>query len=179
MGYVKISIQGYYIERFINMCISKNIFLWGVNQEKSTYAHANIGIKDFKKLKEISQKTKCKIKLEERCGIPFLINKYRKRKLFFIFILIIAIFIYGESKFVWNIEVTGIERIQKDEIIQELAENGLKIGTLKYKVNTKEIINKIRLKRDDIAWMNIDLRRNECNCKSKRNNRKAKYYRPK
>lgn len=33
----------------------------------------------------------------------------------------------------------------------------------KSKVNAKEIINKIRLDRDDIAWMNIDLKRNKCN----------------
>ena len=30
-------------------------------------------------------------------------------------------------------------------------------GTLKSKINTQEIINKLRLERDDIAWMNIDL----------------------
>ena len=174
MGYVNISVQGYYIERFINMCISKNIFLWNVDQEKSTYAHANVGIKNFKKLKEVAKKTKCKIKLEDRRGIPFLMNKYRKRKIFFIFILIIAVFLYGESKFIWNIEIDGTERIPEEEIKQELSEYGLKIGKLKSKIDTKEIINKMRLKRDDIAWMNIDLRRNECDYKNFRNNRKAR-----
>ena len=32
------------------------------------------------------------------------------------------------------------------------------IGKLKSKVNTKEIINKVRLQREDIAWMGIELK---------------------
>ena len=61
------------------------------------------------------------------------------------------------SKFVWNIEIQGLNRIPEEEIRAELAECGLNIGALKSKIENREIINKIRLKRDDIAWMSIDL----------------------
>ena len=47
LGYVNVSIEGYYIERFINVCISKNIFLWNVKIDRSTYAHANVRSKRF------------------------------------------------------------------------------------------------------------------------------------
>ena len=33
IGYLEITIEGYYIERFINVCISKGIFLWNVKIE--------------------------------------------------------------------------------------------------------------------------------------------------
>lgn len=158
LGYVNISIEGYYIERFINVCISKGIFLWNVRIEKSTYAHANIGIKDYKRIKEAARKTKCKIKLNYRRGLPFVMNRYRKRKIFFVLLTLISVLIYVESKFIWNIEVEGLNRIPKDEIIRELSENGLDVGVLKSKIDTKDIINQIRLDRNDVAWMNIDLR---------------------
>lgn len=157
LGYVNISVEGYYIERFINTCISKSILLWNVKREKSTYMNANVGIKEYKELKQISKKTKCKIKIERKRGIPFIMNRYRKRKIFFILLVIIMISMYGTSKFVWNIEIEGTDKIQQEEIIKALEESGLKIGTMKKKINTQEIINKIRLERDDIAWMNIDL----------------------
>ena len=156
-GYVKISVEGYYIERFINTCVSKNILLWNVKREKMTYMHANVGIKEYKLLKQIAKKTQCKIKIEGKKGIPFLMNRYRKRKIFFILLVLIIASMYGTSKFVWNIEIEGTDKINKDEIMTNLEECGLKIGTMKNKINTQEIINKIRLKRDDIAWMNIDL----------------------
>ena len=60
MGYITIEIEGYFIERFINICNSKNIFLWNIKKINSTIIRVNIGIHNFKKLKTISKKTKCK-----------------------------------------------------------------------------------------------------------------------
>lgn len=158
LGYVNIGIEGYYIERFINVCISKSILLWNVKIDKSTYARANVGIKDFKKLKQVAKKTRCRIKLNTKRGLPFIMNRYRKRKIFFALLATILVLIGLESRFVWNIEIEGLNRIPEEEIRAELAECGLNIGTLKSKIESRAIINKIRLERDDIAWMNIDLK---------------------
>ncbi len=157
-GYVNISVEGYFIERFINICISKNILLWNLKRKKSSFLYANIGIKDFKKIKEIAKTTKCRIKIEQKKGLPFIINKYKKRKAFFIALIAITIFIFGMSNFVWNIEITGNENIDTEEIQKALNENGLKTGKLKNTINTKEIINNIRLQRDDISWIGIHLK---------------------
>jgi len=158
LGYVNISVEGYFIERFINICISKNILLWNLKRKKSSFLYANIGMRDFKKIKQIAKTTKCRVKIERKKGLPFLLNKYKKRKIFFIFLLVILLFIFGLSNFVWNIEVTGNTNIQTEEIKENLTKYGLKVGTLKYKVNTKDIINNIRLQRSDIAWIGIHLK---------------------
>ena len=57
-GYVKIKVEGFFIERFINMCISKKILLMNIEREKSTIMYANVGVDDYKKLKQIAKKTK-------------------------------------------------------------------------------------------------------------------------
>ena len=158
LGYVNISVEGYYIERFINICISKGILLWNVKREKATYMIANVNIKEFKKLREVSKKTKCKMKMNAKKGLPFLIHRYRKRKIFFILLVIFLLLIFVTSKYVWNVEIEGTEKINPSEIIETLSSYGLTVGTLKSKIDTLEIINKLRLERDDIAWMNIDLR---------------------
>ena len=71
--------------------------------------------------------------------------------------LLIATTIFS-SNFIWNIEV----RVENDEkmenIVQDLEEMGLKTGEWKDKINTKEVINRVRLKRQDIAWMGIELK---------------------
>ena len=115
------------------------------------------GIQDYKKLKQVAKNTKCKMKIDGRKGLPFIMNRYRKRKIFFVLLVLIVFTMIGTSKFVWNIEIEGTENIPKEEILTGLADNGLSVGTKKSKINTQEIINKIRLDRDDIAWMNIDL----------------------
>lgn len=60
LGYVNIKVEGFFIERFINICISKKILLWNIKRKKSTIMYANIGINDYKKLKPIAKKQKAK-----------------------------------------------------------------------------------------------------------------------
>ena len=158
LGYVKIKVESVFIERFINICISKRIFIWDIQREKSSIMYANIGIKDFKRLKNVAKKTKSKVSIEEKSGIPFLLHRYRKRKNFFILCSIILISLVAMSRFVWNIEIEGLQTIPKEEFMQELNDYGLKIGTRKSQINSNSIINKMRLTRDDISWMGIDIK---------------------
>ena len=158
LGYVKIKIESVFIERFINICISKRIFIWDIQREKSSIMYANIGIKDFKRLKNVAKKTKSKVSIEGKYGIPFLLHRYRKRKNFFILCSIILISLVAMSRFVWNIEIEGLQTIPKEEFMQELNDYGLKIGTRKSLIDSNSIINKMRLTRDDISWMGIDIK---------------------
>lgn len=158
LGYVKIKVESVFIERFINICISKRIFIWDIQREKSSIMYANIGIKDFKRLKNVAKKTKSKVSIEGKYGIPFLLHRYRKRKNFFILCSIILISLVAMSRFVWNIEIEGLQTIPKEEFMQELNDYGLKIGTRKSLIDSNSIINKMRLTRDDISWMGIDIK---------------------
>lgn len=158
LGYVNILVEGYFVEKFINICNKQKIFLWNLKRSKTTIIYTNVSIKDFKKLKPIAQKMKCKIKIKSKKGLPFIFKKYKKRKIFVIGLAMVLITIFTLSKFIWNIEVIGNEKINDDEIIQIANENNLKIGKFKNKVDTKKIINKLRLERDDIAWIGIEIK---------------------
>ena len=157
LGYVNIKVEGFFIERFINICISKKILLWNIKRKKSTIMYANIGINDYKKLKPIAKKTKSKISIQNKKGFPFVVHKYRKRKIFVGLLAVIFIALFVMSKFIWNIEIKGNNQISKTEILEELNKQGLKIGAYKGKINSNSIINRVRLDRNDIAWMGIDL----------------------
>lgn len=158
LGYLNIEIEGYYIEKFINLCNNKKIALWNLKREKTTILNANIGITDFKEIRKILKKTKCRVKIKNKKGLPFIFNKYKKRKKFLLLLAICIATIIALSNFIWNIEITGTNKINKDEIMQILEETNFKVGTLKSKADTKEAINKIRLERDDVAWVGIDIK---------------------
>ncbi|MFR5683416.1 MAG: sporulation protein YqfD [Clostridia bacterium] len=157
LGYVKIEVEGYYIERFINICMAKKIFLWNVKREKSTIMYANIGIDDFKRLTEVAKKTKCKVKIKEKKGVPFFLHKYKKRKIFGIFLCLIVFFLMVMSNFIWNIEIQASEEINQEELLATLEQEGLKVGKLKKDIDTKDIINKLRFDREDLAWVGISI----------------------
>ena len=158
LGYVNIEVEGIFVERFINICKSKRILLWNVKLKKGVRLYANIGINDYKNIRTIAKKTKTKIKIRKKCGIPFILNRYKKRKIFAFILVAGVIAIAILSNFIWNIDISGNESIETSEILQALQEEGLKMGAYKGKLDTNSVINSIRLKRKDIAWMGITLK---------------------
>lgn len=157
-GYLRINIEGYYIERFINICRKENIPVWNIKKEKEIRLAFNIKIKDFKKICKIAKTTKCKLKIKKKKGFPFILNRYRKRKIFAIFLILVIILIGMSSNYVWNIEVIEENGNNLENIMQNLNQSGLAVGKRKSEINTKEVINKVRLERNDIAWMGIELK---------------------
>ena len=158
IGFVNITVEGFFVERFVNTCLQQKIFLWKIKRKSSTLLTANINLKDFKKIHSIARKTKCKVTIDEKKGIPFLLHRYRKRKLLSILAFPIFLAILISSQFVWNIEIQGTEHITTEELKMALEEEGLAIGKRKYAIDTKKVMNAIRLKREDIAWMSIDMK---------------------
>ena len=157
-GYLRINIEGYYIERFINICRKENIPVWNIKKEKEIRLAFNIKIKDFKKICKIAKTTKCKLKIKKKKGFPFILNRYRKRKIFAIFLILVIILIGMSSNYVWNIEVIEENGNNLENIMQNLNQSGLGVGKRKSEINTKEEINKVRLERNDVAWMGIELK---------------------
>lgn len=157
LGYINIRVEGYFVEKFINRCIKEGIFFWNIKREKTTIAYMNLGMGDFKRLCKIAKESKCKVKILEKKGIPFFLNRYRKRKIFLILIILISVILFLASKFIWNIKIEGLNNINEKEIISTLEEKGLKVGERKSEINTQKIINEIRLERGDIAWIGISI----------------------
>lgn len=158
LGYVEITVEGFFIERFINMCNTESIILWSSNIQKGTILKARISKSDFKKIKNIARKTNCRVAINKKNGLPFVVKKYRKRKVFAIALLVIAIFCFSITRFIWNIEVEGNSKFSKEEIISEVGNYGINIGRLKSNIDIEKIKNEIRLKYSDISWIGIDIK---------------------
>lgn len=156
-GYINVEIEGFFIEKFINLCFNKGIFLWKIERKNSTTINARLSIADFKKIHLIARKTKVSVKLKDKKGLPFILNRYKKRKIFAITFLVIAIFIFGLTRFVWNIEIICDGNINNQEILNLLSKDGIKEGVLISKIDTEKVINNIRLERDDISWIGIKI----------------------
>ena len=158
LGYLKISVEGYYIERFINICKTNNITIWNLKRNENIELELNVRISEFKKICKVAKQTRCKVKIKRKKGFPFLLHKYKKRKIFVLFLLIMIMLITLSSNFVWNVEIKEENGQQLENIQEDIKKAGLETGKLKNNINMKEIINKIRLERKDIAWVGIELK---------------------
>ncbi|WP_317368666.1 sporulation protein YqfD [uncultured Tyzzerella sp.] len=155
-GYVIIKITGFSIERFLNLCLNKNINLCKL-EEVNNGVICKLNIKDFKSLKEISRKTGCKYKIVSRYGMPFFIFKNRKRKMFLIGIMIFISLLYYFSSFIWTIQVVGNNNVDNNSILRFCEEKGLYLGAYKRKIAIKTIQSDLKNNFDTISWVNIKI----------------------
>lgn len=115
-------------------------------------------IKGFKQIRPVAFKSKTRVKIISRHGLPFVINKYKKRKAFAISaILTIFLLIYITS-FVWVIDVEGNEKVKTETILNELKNNGFTVGTLRYGKNISELQNKMMLSVDELSWIWVEIK---------------------
>lgn len=155
-GYVKVRVEGYSPERFLNLCSHHHIYIWGLNPCQNAY-EMYMPLKGFRKLRPIVRKTHTRITLVSRTGLPFFIHKYRKRKLFFIsFILCIGLlFLY--SSFIWDIHFEGNEKWTDQTLLEFLDTKNISPHMPKNEVDCAQIVKDIRKEYDDIVWVSASI----------------------
>jgi len=157
-GYLIIEVTGIFIERFINLAIKSNIFLWSIEKKTKNCATMKISIKGFFHIRKAVRKTKVKVKIIKRCGLPMFLHKYRKRKAFYIGFLICAAMLSALTSFVWSIEINGNERIDESLIREELKSCGISTGVLKYGHSSHKIQEEMMLKIPELSWFWVEIK---------------------
>lgn len=157
-GYVNISIEGYFAERFINLCLNKSILLWDIQRQNDGFLLAKVNVKDYKNLKNIARITRCRIKIINKKGFPFIAHRYRKRKIFIALFFIVAISIYVYNLFIWDVQIMGDFTIPIEELKEQLEEENVKIGSMKKNIDPVAIKLNMNLVRNDLAWIGINIK---------------------
>lgn len=157
-GYIEISVQGGFTERFINLCNRENVYLWD-----SVFSNGVLSVKlycrDFKKLTGIRRKSGVKIKIEKKNGLHFFMQENRKRKILAVGIASALVTMLIMNNFVWSIDVTGTESIGKNEIREILKENGLKYGTFVPAFDeSKAGRDAVNLSEGKILWLAVNIK---------------------
>lgn len=137
-GYVRFSASGGFTERFINLCSLEGIPLWNIRPAESIIT-ACTSINGYLHIKKCAVRSGMRLKILQRRGLPFFLNKYRKRSGLLIgFVLFIAI-ISVMSSMIWTINISGNTVTTDEEILAVLAEAGLEPGVFGDEINAAEI----------------------------------------
>ena len=100
-GYVKIRVWGFAPQRFINLCSNKGILLWNIEKQDDVYIMC-VSLESFYRLRSIARKTKVRVVISERYGLPFFLPHLQRRKAFLAGLSCFGSFLpclYGISKY--------------------------------------------------------------------------------
>ena len=155
-GFVKIRVWGYAPERFMNLCTNRGIVLWGLSGSGGCYTMF-LCLSDYFALRDIVKKTKTRVAVLERHGLPFFMRDAGRRKTLLAGILCCFLFLTVMSRFVWAIEFVGNERITDDELTDFLNGRGVDYGTRKSALDIEALEDALRETFPQVTWTSMRL----------------------
>ena len=99
-GYAFVYLYGFSPERFLNLCNNHDIKIWKVEPYEQGYQFYIYAL-DLFRTKDFLNKTNTKVVIRKKLGLPFLLYKYRKRKIFLfslILCLLLQLVFYGRLR---------------------------------------------------------------------------------
>lgn len=124
-GSVTIVVRGEHLERLINELAKEGIEIWNVRALPERKMEMNVQLNDYFSLRPLLKRTGCRMSVKRRAGMPFIMLRLWRRKIFIVgFALFIAI-IFALSSLVWDIEVQGNEKIPTEDVLMAAREEGI------------------------------------------------------
>ena len=156
VGFIEAEFSGDVAEVILNICAKNGISLWNIRR-RGKEIRCYITVRDFKALPSIAKKSGIRAHILKKLGLPFIINRYRKRfgipagaALFFCYL-------YFMSAFIWTVEVNGNKTVPASEILAVCETIGIKEGVLKSKINPQIAKQELLLSQDGLAWASVNI----------------------
>mgnify|MGYP002802584109 FL=1 len=155
-GYVRLRFWGEDPERFLNLCAYHKVPVWNLVSREKMY-EMNTSVEGFRRLKGICRKSRVKIKIIGKHGLPFFFYRNKKRKAFFLGFFLGLGILFLLSRHIWNIHVEGNVYNSTQTILNYLEELDVRHGVLKKDLDCSYIAAQMREKFPDITWVSAKI----------------------
>ncbi len=157
-GYYVVEVEGAFPERFLNVCAQNDVTLWHLKRSDKEHLRARMHRSDWEKFREASLSSANHVSVVAEHGVPLYLRALWRRGVLLGGFLSILITLYVLSLYVWEIDITGNERVDENVILKQLEEVGVHIGTYAPHVNLAEIKNEMLMRMDDLSWITVNIK---------------------
>ena len=138
-GYVIILVRGENLERFLNLCKSRKVYMEKIRYREDGQLMAQMQAADFFRLRPLRNKTGVHIQIIQRRGMPFFFLRNKKRKAFFTGMILGGILIFFLTGRIWNIHIEGNVRNSTGEILDFLDKQDINHGMSKKRSTVQKL----------------------------------------
>ncbi len=151
-GYLYIEMAGFSPERFFNMCSVHEIELWKIINTGHSYEFF-MTLKGFRKIKPLVRKSKVRLKILKKLGLPFFLHRNRRRKLYAAGFCTFLLILYILSLFIWDIEFEGNRMYTYDTLLKFCESENIRYGMKKAKIDCDVLEESLRTQFPEITWV--------------------------
>ena len=155
-GYVRIRVRGFGAERLINLCARRGICLWNIERQTDCISMC-LSLKDFFSIRPLVRKSRTRVTVSERCGLPFFMIIVGKRKAFVIGLLMAVLFWMLSNGFVWDIRLGGNYSVSEDMFRSFLKTEGVTVGMKRRDLDIETLEKQIRRSFPQVTWASARL----------------------
>lgn len=157
-GYHTIVIPRLLCEQFLDLCMRYGFSCYDIRIDTDgKRVYVDVPTTQYKGVMTACRVWQIRAKDMGGRGLPRRIWSYRKRwGLITGACASLVLFLLAQSV-VWRIDVKGNERLDREEIVEVLSQNGLEVGDFIRKLDLNSIEHRVMINDDDIAWISVNI----------------------
>ncbi|MDD4625952.1 MAG: sporulation protein YqfD [Syntrophomonas sp.] len=156
-GIIKVNLRGERPEKIINLALSRGIHIWDI---KKTIDGMDMKVKSsgFEALENICEENNYSLEVVKQEGVPFLKALFVRRLGFWVGAVIFIAALYFMASFIWFIDVSGNQKVDKSRIIMMAAKYGVYPGAPRWTFSRSEVEGAMLRDLSELAYVKIDIK---------------------
>lgn len=141
---------------FLDLCMRRKFRYWNFICDGACF-YLLVGKRTWKKLYVESASEGINLTLSDERGLPYLLYRYRGRWGLPVGALLCSILVFLSGRFVWRLEVRGVEQYHSRDVLEELSAQGFEVGSYIPGVDVNALQNKVLMSSQRFAWLSVNL----------------------
>ena len=156
-GIIKVNLRGERPEKIINLALSRGIHIWDIKKTDDGM-HMKVKISGFEALENICEEYNYSLEVIKQEGVPFLKGLFVRRLGFWAGAVIFIAALYFMASFIWFIDVSGNQKVDKSRIIMTAARYGVYPGAPRWTFSRSEVEGAMLRDLNELAYLKIDIK---------------------
>ena len=153
-GFVRISVRGAAPERFVNLAARQGIPLWQLRDDGECM-RALMRAGQFRLVRKLARRSRCRVRIEARAGLPFLGRKLAARPGLVAGALLALLLLGLVNSLVLFVEVSGASPAHREEILALAHSSGLRPGVLRPALDRSALEERVARALPYISWVRL------------------------
>lgn len=157
LGYLVLVVKGNHPERFINMAFTRGIHLWDLTWTCPDTLMVKVYAQSFRTLRHVARQSSCRIWIHRKHGFPFLIYRFRRRRMLLAGAIIFCLILYFLSSLIWTVEVSGTRKISAARVKDLASVKGLKPGSFCFQAQRELVEDHLLRELPGISYAEVEV----------------------
>ncbi|MDR1668696.1 MAG: sporulation protein YqfD [Oscillospiraceae bacterium] len=156
-GFVRVTVECPYPERFINLCAVHHVAFWGAERIDLVRLEATIPARCLAQAKEYAEKLGGSLTPVKQRGASFFFARFRRRYALIAGLIVCVAALIVSNRYIWEFTVEGNQTVPDEAILEALREVGVHTGTPASSVDIVSIRNRVLLRLNALSWITVNV----------------------